>query len=151
MQQLTTFPRPLSIRRRPLAVSACRLQLTGRCICLPELREEECGAIMGCSRPLVSGGCVLKGGDEMRHAWSVRPSYAVGNAASRAAIATPEAWNLDVGRLRTRRLPTKRPRQSSGDEAKADVPREQRGRGLSAVPANPRRVSPDSAQPLSAE
>jgi hypothetical protein len=61
------------IFRRALAVSACILQLTGRCIWLPVLREEGRGALMGCGRALVSGGCVLKGGNEMGHEYERTP------------------------------------------------------------------------------
>jgi hypothetical protein len=34
---------------------------------------------MGCSRPLVGGGCAFQGGNELRHGWSVRLSDPVGN------------------------------------------------------------------------
>jgi hypothetical protein len=79
LQQVTALPRPLTILRRPLAVSTCRFQLTGRRILFPALREQGCRPIMDFSRPLVCGGCVFKGGDEMRHAWSVRASNAASN------------------------------------------------------------------------
>jgi hypothetical protein len=40
---------------------------------------------MGCSQPLVGGGCVFKGGNESRHSWRVRLSDSVGNESPAAA------------------------------------------------------------------
>jgi hypothetical protein len=39
--------------------------------------EEGCGAVMSRGRPLVGGSSMFKGGNEMRHTWSVRPGYPV--------------------------------------------------------------------------
>lgn len=38
------------------------------------LCREVCGPVMGCSPPLLIGGCLLTDGNEIRHASSVRLS-----------------------------------------------------------------------------
>ena len=48
---------------------------------------------MGFSRPLVNGGSVFKGGNKIRHAWSVRPSDA-GRRANHPHVRLPVRANF---------------------------------------------------------
>jgi hypothetical protein len=52
---------------------------------------------MGCGRPLVGGGCVFKGGNELRHAWSIRLSDPVGNESPAAAAPRPSRSTSSAG------------------------------------------------------
>ena len=96
---------------------------------------------MGCSRSLVSGCCVFKGGDEIRHARSVRPTDVSATNRPHARLSlrpTREGvWNVAVDRYALA--------DSAGDatatnvrgEGGAERPIEQRGPGSSAAPSNP--------------
>ena len=118
---------------------------------LPVSREERCSPIMGRGRPLVSGGCVFIGGCEMRHMWSVRPGYAVGNESSaRVAVDLSyarEPCNVAVDRY-ARARPANRQGRPGGEAGSRAIPMRNAPGIADPAPSHEGRVAPDLAPTL---